>query len=75
MTSSPAPETIGQKIKKRRSDLGLTQDELARKADIPYTTLVKIETDSVKNPSIGTVKKIAAGLEVSIDDLIATTYE
>ena len=64
-------KTIGKKIKERRAKLKLTQDELARKADIPYTTLVKIETGAVKSPSVDTVKKIATALEVTIDELIS----
>ncbi|HIP33766.1 MAG TPA: XRE family transcriptional regulator, partial [Bacteroidia bacterium] len=56
---SSKQETIGKKIKKRRHELKLTQEGLARKADIPYTTFVKIEADVVKSPSVDTVKKIA----------------
>ena len=63
--------TIGQKIKKRRAIIDITQDQLARKADIPYTTLVKIETGGVKNPSVDTVKKIATALDITIDELIS----
>ena len=63
--------TIGEKIKKRRNEISLTQDELARKADIPYTTLVKIETGKVRNPSVDTVKKIASALNITIDELIS----
>ena len=63
-------ETIGQKIKKWRTERGLTQEGLARKADISYTTFVKIETDVVKNPSVETVKKIAQAFEITIDALI-----
>lgn len=63
--------TIGQKIKKLRNKADLTQDELARKADIPYTTLVKIEIGKVKNPSVETVKKIAIALAVTVDELIS----
>lgn len=62
--------TIGKKIKIRRAIFKLTQDQLARKADIPYTTLVKIETGAVKSPSVDTVKKIATALETTIDELI-----
>jgi transcriptional regulator with XRE-family HTH domain len=62
--------TIGSKIRKWRKKRDLTQDELSKKADIPYPTLVKIESDSVKNPSIETVVKIANGLGVRVDDLI-----
>lgn len=64
-------ETIGQKIKKWRTKRGLTQEGLARKADISYTTFVKIETEVVKNPSVETVKKIAQALEITIDELIS----
>ena len=70
MKSQSNNETIGDKIKKLRNKQGLTQDELARKADLPYTTLTKIETNVITKPSIQTVVKIANGLGVSIDELI-----
>lgn len=70
MTKKNLEETIGQKIRKLRLAKDMTQEALARKADIPYTTLVKIESDAVKNPSIETVSRIAAGLEITIDDLL-----
>ncbi|MBI2278700.1 MAG: helix-turn-helix transcriptional regulator [Candidatus Brennerbacteria bacterium] len=61
---------IGDKIKALRMKQGLTQDALARKCDIPYTTLTKIESNVITKPSIQTVTKIAEGLGISIDDLI-----
>ena len=61
---------IGDKIKRLRNKQGLTQDALARKAEIPYTTLTKIESNVVTRPSIQTVVKIAKGLGISIDELI-----
>jgi len=61
---------IGDKIKALRMKQGLTQDALARKCDIPYTTLTKIESNVITKPSIQTVTKVAAGLGISIDDLI-----
>ena len=69
--SKPAKGSIGQRIKKLRIESGLTQEAFARKAEISYATLVKIEGDAVANPSINTVKKIAVGLGVSIDELIS----
>lgn len=62
-------QTIGQKIRAWRAKKDLTQDELAKKADIPYPTLIKIESDTVTNPTLDTVKKIAAGLGLSLDEL------
>ena len=61
---------LGQKIKKLRQKLGLSQDDFARKADVPYTTLTKVETGVIKKPSVFVVSKIAQALSVSVDDLI-----
>lgn len=70
MKSQNNNETIGDKIKQLRNKRGLTQDELARKADLPYTTLTKIETNVITKPSIQTVVKIAKGLGISLDELM-----
>ncbi|MCQ9206044.1 MAG: helix-turn-helix transcriptional regulator [Omnitrophica bacterium] len=48
----------------------LTQDGLARKAGIPYTTLTKLEYNVVKKPFVQTIAKIAKALNVSIEKLI-----
>lgn len=70
MKSQNNNETIGDKIKQLRNKQGLTQDELARKSDLPYTTLTKIESNVITKPTIQTVMKIAKGLNITIDDLI-----
>jgi transcriptional regulator with XRE-family HTH domain len=61
---------LGQKIKKLRLKLGLSQDDFARKADVPYTTLTKVETGVIKKPSVFVVSKIAKALNVDIEELI-----
>jgi len=61
---------IGDNVKKIRKKKGFTQDNLARKADIPYTTLTKLESNVVKKPSVQTVAKIAKALGISIEDLL-----
>ena len=63
-------KTISENIKKLRTKLGLTQDDLAMKADIKYTTLMKVESGTVNKPSVQTMAKIAKALGVSIEDLI-----
>ena len=62
--------SFGQKIKKLRQKLGLSQDDFARKADVPYTTLTKVETRVIKKPSVFVVSKIAKALNVDIEELI-----
>jgi DNA-binding XRE family transcriptional regulator len=61
---------ISENIKKMRANLGLTQDDLAKKADIKYTTLMKVESSTVNKPSVQTMTKIAKALSVHIEDLI-----
>ncbi len=61
---------IGDNIKKIRKQKNLSQDNLARRANIPYTTLTKIESNVVKKPSVQNVAKIAKALDISIEKLI-----
>ncbi len=70
MKSQNNNETIGDKIKQLRNKQRLTQDELARKSDLPYTTLTKIESNVITKPTIQTVMKIAKGLGIGLDDLM-----
>ena len=63
-------KTISENIKRLRAKLGLTQDDLAKKADIKYTTLMKVESGTVNKPSVQTMAKIAKALDVSIENLI-----
>ena len=61
---------VSTRVKYWRGIKGLTQDALAKKADIPYTTLSKIESGVVKKPSIQTIMKIAKGLDITLDELM-----
>lgn len=61
---------LAQNIRRLRSKKSLSQEKLARLADISNATLVKIEAGTAKEPTIITVNKIADALEVSIDELV-----
>ena len=61
---------LGKRIKVLRLKLQLSQDEFARKADIPYTTLTKIETGVIKKPSVFVIAKIAKALNITVDEII-----
>ena len=62
--------TIGTNIRILRMELKLTQEELARKADIPYPTLMKIEQGKVVNPTLKTLEKLVKVFNISIDSLV-----
>lgn len=56
----------GEKIKKYRTELGITQKELARRAHIATVSVQQYEA-GVRNPKIETLCKIASGLDVPVD--------
>jgi Predicted transcriptional regulators len=58
------------KIKRLREKLGLSQERLARLADVSNNTIINIEAGKQQNPTIETLKKIANALNVPIEDLI-----
>jgi transcriptional regulator with XRE-family HTH domain len=61
--------TLGKRIAARRRALGLSQNELARRAEVNHPTLYKIEADQRRNPSIGIVVRIARALETTAEAL------
>jgi transcriptional regulator with XRE-family HTH domain len=61
---------IGKRIKELRGKAKLSQDQLSKKADIPFSTLVKIEAGYTPNPSVETLIKIADAFGVGVDDLL-----
>ena len=60
---------LAQNIKKLRKQHNLSQEELAKKAGVTYSTLIKLESGVNKNPTIRTIQQIAAALEVTLDEL------
>lgn len=61
---------LTDKVKRQRIRKKLSQEKLARLADISYNTIVKIESGSTPNPGIKTISRIAKALGVTVDELI-----
>ena len=57
-------EIVGNRIKELRSEMGLSQEKLALKADIDRTYLAGVENEK-RNISIKSLEKIIVALEVS----------
>ena len=62
---------LAQNIKKLRKQRKLSQEELAKKAGVTYSTLIKLESGVNKNPTIKTIQQIAAALQVTLDELMS----
>ena len=69
MTES-SKNNIAKIVKRLREKTGLSQEKLARLADVSNNTIINIEAGKQNNPTIETLKKIAKALEVGVDDLI-----
>ena len=63
-------QNLANNIKKLREAKGLSQEKLARSADVANNTLIKMESGENKNPTLDTLKKVAKALGVSVDELI-----
>ena len=61
---------LAKKVKQLREKLGLSQEKLARLADVSNNTVINIEAGKQDNPTIDTLKKVARALDVPVEDLI-----
>lgn len=59
---------LGKKIKQRRKELGLTQQQLADKMNISLNFMGKIEV-AFSKPSLDTLIDFANALETTVSDL------
>jgi len=63
-------ERFGLAVRKRRHELGISQEGLAERAGLHRTYVADIER-GIRNVSIENVEKLAVGLEISISTLFA----
>jgi transcriptional regulator with XRE-family HTH domain len=65
---------LGERVRKLRMDMGLTQEDLAEKLNLHGSYVGLIERGQ-KTPSLETLKKIAEFFGLSISGLLATEEE
>jgi transcriptional regulator with XRE-family HTH domain len=63
-------KNIGFKIQFFRKQRGLSQNELAEKADLSYTTISHLESTSVYGLSVIAIYRIAKALDVDPSQLL-----
>ena len=59
---------LGTAIKNERSVLGISQDELARRSGLHRTYVSDLERGT-RNPTVGSIQKIANALQVPVGKL------
>lgn len=71
MSASPAFQAaLGLAVKRRREELGLTQEQLANDSGLHQRWLSNVETGK-RNPSYGSLRRLAAGLNLTASELLA----
>jgi transcriptional regulator with XRE-family HTH domain len=65
-----SPRRIGKVLKDLREDKGLSQDALAKKADVTQPYIAMLERGKKKNPSLAILKRLAKALGVPVTELL-----
>lgn len=61
-------------LKARRSELGISQEELAHRCDVNRTFVAKLEL-AQNQPTLTVLLKLAGGLEVELPELLQVTLK
>lgn len=64
-----ASNAFGERLKELREELDLSQDDVAREADIHPTAIGRLERGS-REPRLTTILRVARGLGVSPSELL-----
>lgn len=71
MSASPASQVaLGLAVKTRRTELELTQEQLANDTGLHQRWISNVETGK-RNPSYGSFRRLADGLGLSASELLA----
>jgi len=64
-----SPQKIGKKLKEARKKIGLTQEVVAKKADISINYYARIERDE-ENPTLETLERVLKALKLKSSDVL-----
>jgi transcriptional regulator with XRE-family HTH domain len=65
---------IGQRLKRIRTGLNLSQRQLARQSDVANATISQVEAGKL-NPTVSMLKKILDGIPVSLGEFFGDEFE
>jgi len=68
--------SLGENVRIRREQLGLTQDEVAERAGLRYTSqpwISAIERGEKTDVRLSSLQRLAKALECTVDDLLRET--
>lgn len=60
---------MGFKIKERREDLGISQEELAKRSGVSRGTISALENNTARATTTKTLLSLASALETTVDQI------
>ncbi|WP_292053248.1 MULTISPECIES: helix-turn-helix domain-containing protein [unclassified Brevundimonas] len=63
-------QKLGLRVQQLRQAKGWSQDEFAHRANLHRTYVSGVER-GIRNPTISVLEKLAAGLEITLSELVA----
>ena len=66
-------DRIARNVKQLREARGLTQEQIARVAEVPRATWTNLESGEA-NPTLAVLHRVAGALQVTIEELLATPH-
>jgi XRE family transcriptional regulator, regulator of sulfur utilization len=71
MPATATPQrALGIAVAARRNELGLTQEQLSLRAELHQRWISNVETGK-RNPSYASIRRLAAGLDITASELIS----
>ena len=68
-------EYVGETIRHHRQRQGMTQEELARRAGLAPTSIVRLESGEVRAPRLSTLESLAGALQIPVAELVQYVAE
>jgi transcriptional regulator with XRE-family HTH domain len=69
--SEELAERLARNVKQLREARGMTQQQLAKLADIPRATWTNLES-GLANPTLSVLHRVASALQVTLEELVST---
>src|SRR5438105_8533965 len=67
-------KTFGAEVKRRRTDLGISQEELAERASLHRTYITDVEAGK-RNPSLASIQRLATALGAPLSAVFCATED
>jgi transcriptional regulator with XRE-family HTH domain len=65
------PETLGEYVRQKREEAGLSQRQLAHEAGVSFSNISRLESGFHTSPSPGLLKNIADVLDIDLAELLS----